>query len=348
MSHHLGGVAVAHRLACHVYVSEGRRWHAIERLLRAAKSLTQPPGLILASTFPDVDYNRTCFTFVATAPTFTEHLADAVAGVATVAADIVDMREQHAAHPRLGVLDHVSVHPLAEEATMDAAANAARAVAERLGNGSPHLPYYLYGAASASGDVRLSAIRRSLGYFAGETSGNWQGTGAGGTAKNAIPDTLAPDGGPATVHDAHGIVCVGATPWVTHVNVPLVVSDASVNDDDLLPRARSIARAIAERHGGLPGVEAMALPKRTPPFPPNLGDADLESLRSSVEQALAAHSSDGAVQVVEVACNVRTPDVTSPEKVVETVLARARACGLKAHNVGAYTTQATKEELLSM
>lgn len=332
--------AAATPLACHVYVSEGRRWPAVERVTRAAMAAgaRSPRNVFLARTFPDVDYNRTCFTFVADDPA---ELGTAVASVAQVAAEVVDMREQEARHPRLGVLDHVSVHPLGTSGAdgMADASVAARNIAARLGD-DVGLPYYLYGAASATGDVRLAAIRRALGYFSGEAHGKWQGVGTG--AKDA---PLAADGGPAEPHEARGIVCVGATAWVTHVNVPLVSADNDVGT--LLTRARSIARAVAERHGGLTGVEAMALPKHTPPLPPRLGDAsqDLEALRSSVEAALASHAEHASV--VEVACNVRLPDVTPPSSVVAAVLAHASSAGLAAHPVGAYETQAGPASLLA-
>lgn len=49
-----------------------------------------------------------------------------------------------------------------------------------------------------------------------------------------------------------GVAAVGASPWVTNLNVPLATGD--------LAAARHIARAVSTRGGGLPHVEAMALP----------------------------------------------------------------------------------------
>ena len=45
--------------------------------------------------------------------------------------------------------------------------------------------------------------------------------------------------------------CGDAGPWVSNVNCQLHGKD--------LQTAQSIARAVAEKHGGLPGVQAMAL-----------------------------------------------------------------------------------------
>lgn len=49
-----------------------------------------------------------------------------------------------------------------------------------------------------------------------------------------------------------GVAAVGASPWVTNLNVPLATAD--------LQAARRIARAVSARGSGLPHVEAMALP----------------------------------------------------------------------------------------
>ena len=48
------------------------------------------------------------------------------------------------------------------------------------------------------------------------------------------------------------MACVGATPWVTNLNIPLRTADMVLS--------RQIARALSERGGGLAAVEAMALP----------------------------------------------------------------------------------------
>jgi len=48
------------------------------------------------------------------------------------------------------------------------------------------------------------------------------------------------------------VACIGATPWVTNLNVPLETDDVEVS--------RRIARLLSARGGGLAHVEAMALP----------------------------------------------------------------------------------------
>ena len=54
------------------------------------------------------------------------------------------------------------------------------------------------------------------------------------------------------LHPARGVVLVGAVPWVTNYNIQLHTTD--------LKAGREIATAVSQRGGGLPDVEAMALP----------------------------------------------------------------------------------------
>jgi glutamate formiminotransferase len=61
-----------------------------------------------------------------------------------------------------------------------------------------------------------------------------------------------PDMGPSSIRMRHGVAAIGASPWVTNLNVPLATAD--------LQAARRIARGVSARGGGLPAVEAMALP----------------------------------------------------------------------------------------
>ena len=70
----------------------------------------------------------------------------------------------------------------------------------------------------------------------------------------ALPTNLLPDFGPAAVHPQWGIATVGAVPWVVNYNALL--------DTDAMDVARQIARAVSTRGGGLPCVEAMALPHK--------------------------------------------------------------------------------------
>jgi glutamate formiminotransferase len=89
-------------------------------------------------------------------------LAAAVLSVAEAALTALDLRNHAADHPRLGVLDHVSLHPLGQQATLQQAAEAATCLGQQLAAAPFMLPVYYYGAAQPTGR-RLAEIRRQLG-----------------------------------------------------------------------------------------------------------------------------------------------------------------------------------------
>jgi hypothetical protein len=87
---------------------------------------------------------------------------DAVQAVAHHALQHIDLTTHAAQHPRLGVLDHVSLHPLGPQATLSLAAQAATAIGQQLAQSPLQLPVYFYGAAHPQ-YRRLAEIRRRLG-----------------------------------------------------------------------------------------------------------------------------------------------------------------------------------------
>lgn len=89
-------------------------------------------------------------------------LTAAVLAVAEAALSALDLRSHAADHPRLGVLDHVSLHPLGQQATLQQAADAATSLGQQLAAAPFGLPVYYYGAAHPAGR-RLAEIRRQLG-----------------------------------------------------------------------------------------------------------------------------------------------------------------------------------------
>jgi hypothetical protein len=89
-------------------------------------------------------------------------LAATVNAVAQHALQYIDLRAHAAQHPRLGVLDHVAIHPLGPQATLSQAAQAAAAIGQQLCQQPLQLPVYYYGAAHPK-HRRLAEIRRRLG-----------------------------------------------------------------------------------------------------------------------------------------------------------------------------------------
>lgn len=106
-----------------------------------------------------------------------EQLAAAAARLSKAALRLLDLRHHSATHPRLGVVDHISCHPLAAPgplleagAGMQQAANLARAIGQELGGGEGAVPVFLYGAAHPQ-QRALADVRRAMGYFQGSSQG---------------------------------------------------------------------------------------------------------------------------------------------------------------------------------
>ncbi len=94
------------------------------------------------------------------------------------------------------------------------------------------------------GAESLASIRRSLGYFSGNYDQLWIG------APILPPD--APEPAYGGWRSKYGASLVGVTEgWVTNLNVLL---DCSVLED-----AKTIAKSVSGRFGGIKGVQTMAL-----------------------------------------------------------------------------------------
>lgn len=222
-------------LACHVYVSEGRQPSLIQRLVEKTTSV---PSIAVLRVFEDSVYNRTGIS-VAGPP---EPLQVAMESLAMAALETIDIRTHKGSHPRIGAVDHVSVHPL-HGTCLEDAAEVARNVGEQIGS-KGQVPVYLYGAAHSHGKS-LADIRRSLGYFSGSKGGEWLGPRLEGET------SILPDYGPSIVTSKSGCAAVGAVPWVVNFNVELDTQD--------LIFAKQVAKTVSERGGGLVGIQAMAL-----------------------------------------------------------------------------------------
>jgi glutamate formiminotransferase len=145
----------------------------------------------------------------------------------------IDLTKHEASHPRLGVVDHMSFHPL-ENCSLDELGRFVENFGEQVAKDSS-LPVLLYGYAHQD-HKQLAEVRRGAGYF------------KDGLAINA---TVHADFGPTDVDPRVGVVCLGVVPFLLNFNVRLTTSDLSVG--------RTIAKGVRERNGGLAKVEALAL-----------------------------------------------------------------------------------------
>ncbi|KAH6795458.1 hypothetical protein C2S51_036444 [Perilla frutescens var. frutescens] len=227
---------------CKVYISESRNKAALVAIERAAKLIPEAP---IINKFEDATYNRVGYTLVSeigTSPN-SSPLRNAVFEMVKAAFEAIDLGLHCGSHPRLGVVDHICFHPLAGLA-LDCVAETAKSLAADVGSGL-QVATFLYGAAHHEGRS-LDSIRRELGYFKPNASGNqW----VGGPESETLQ--LNPDEGPPRAVQRKGVVVIGATQWVDNYNVPLFSTDMAA--------VRRIAKRISGRGGGLPSVQSMAL-----------------------------------------------------------------------------------------
>ncbi|XP_021280567.1 formimidoyltransferase-cyclodeaminase-like isoform X1 [Herrania umbratica] len=233
-------------LCCKIFFSESRNRAALDAIERAARL---DPETVVVNKFEDRAYNRSRYTLVSyvvhdsTGNAIYSPLQRTVLTMVEAAYGAINLELHSGAHPRLGVVDDIVLHPLARS-SLDEAAWLAKAVAADIGN-ILQVPVFLYGAAHPTGKA-LDTIRRELGYFRPNFMGNqWAGW--------TMPEILSekPDEGPTSVSRARGITMIGACPWVGLYNVPIMSTDVSV--------ARQIARMVSARGGGLPTVQTLGL-----------------------------------------------------------------------------------------
>jgi glutamate formiminotransferase len=179
----------------------------------------------LLDVHADEDHNRSVFTLVGTE----SELADAlVAGIRT-AAERIDLREHEGAHPRIGAADVVPIVPL-RPGDMERARAAAALVGARIGE-ELGLPVFVY----APPERGPAFYRRG---------------GPAGLQRRIDEGELAPDFGPAQLHESAGGVILGA-------RLPLIAFNVNLRGE--LAAAQEVAALVREKGGGFPGVRALGL-----------------------------------------------------------------------------------------
>jgi glutamate formiminotransferase len=179
----------------------------------------------LLDVHADEDHNRSVFTLVGSE----DELSDALLAGIAVAKERIDLREHEGAHPRIGAADVVPIVPLRpddwERAVQAAPAIGAR-IADELG-----LP-----------DFHYAPPERGPAYY--------RRGGPAGLQGRIEDGELAPDFGPAQLHESAGGVILGA-------RRPLIAFNVNLRGD--LEAARAIASVVREKGGGFPGVRALGL-----------------------------------------------------------------------------------------
>lgn len=205
-------------------VSEGRDAAVIAAL---GEAFSGPARLL--DVHVDADHHRSVYTLIGTGDELVETLFTGIAR----AAELIDLRGHHGAHPRIGAADVVPIVPLesgAEQPAHDAAHKLADRVAAEL-----YLPVFFYG--------RLTQSRREPAFF--------RRGGPEELQRRIDQGELTPDRGPTQLHATAGAMILGVRDPLIAFNVNLATDDVEV--------ARAIAGVVRERDGGLPGVRALGI-----------------------------------------------------------------------------------------
>ncbi len=185
-------------IECVPNFSEGRDLGVIKQITAAIEAVE---GVSLLDVDPGASTNRTVVTFVG-AP---EAAVEAAFRGIQKAAELIDMRKQKGAHPRMGATDvcpFVPVSDVSWEEAIECAQSLGKRVADEL-----KIPVYLYEkAASAPERSNLSIIR------AGEYEGFFE--------KIKQP-AWKPDFGPAVFNEKSGATVIGARDFLVAYNVNL-------------------------------------------------------------------------------------------------------------------------------
>jgi len=187
---------------CVPNISEGRNPEIYNAVAQAAAAVS---GVELLDVDPGVETNRTVITFVGEP----EAVLEGAFQLVVAARGLIDMREHHGAHGRMGAVDVCPFVPVAG-VDMDDCVELANRLAKRVGE-ELSLPVYLYEFAATRPERRsLAAIRK------GEYEALPQ--------KLEDPD-FSPDYGPAVFVPEFGAMVTGARKFLVAYNVNLNVTD---------------------------------------------------------------------------------------------------------------------------
>ncbi len=196
---------------CVPNISEGKDRAIIDEL---AQVVSAQPGVRLLDVDPGAETNRTVYTFVGEP----EAVARAAFAFTARAQQLIDMRQHHGAHARIGAVDVCPFVPVAG-VSMDDCVALARRVGERVGR-ELQIPVYLYEAAA------LRPERRNL---ADVRKGEYEGLEAKLADANWVPDF-----GPAAFGETQkksGASVIGARPFLVAYNVNLNTRDKKLAND---------------------------------------------------------------------------------------------------------------------
>ena len=211
-------------LECVLNFSEGRDESIIDEIVSAVKTVK------VLDVHSDSDHNRSVVTMVGEE----QPVRQAAFDLTEKATQLLDISNHAGVHPFIGVVDVIPFIPLSGSTMLDAV-NASHLLGKELWS-KLKLPVYYYGFAA------MIAERKDLPYV---RKGGYE------ALRREINDPhRKPDVGEGLNHKA-GAVAVGARNFLIAFNINLNTNDLSL--------ARSIAKNIREKDGGLKGVRALGL-----------------------------------------------------------------------------------------
>ncbi len=217
-------------LECVPNISEGRDRN---RIMSIAEEAKRHNGVKLLDVSSDEDHHRSVITFIGEP----QVVKEAALSLARKAIELIDMREHHGGHPRLGAVDVVPFVPI-QGVEMSEAVQIAREFGQTMG--AAGLPIFYYEEAATRPERKdLPSIRK------GEYEGLCQ--------KLKDPQ-WKPDEGPSKFDPRAGATVVGA-------RFPLVAYNVNLGTEDL-SIAREIAKKVRFKDGGFPYVRALAVALR--------------------------------------------------------------------------------------
>jgi glutamate formiminotransferase / formiminotetrahydrofolate cyclodeaminase len=181
--------------------SEGRDIAVVRQIADAVESVD---GVMLLNIDPGEATNRTVITFAGEP----EAVAEAAFRAVDKAAQLIDMRQQHGAHPRIGATDVLPIVPVSG-ITLEECAELSRRLAKRMAD-ELQIPCYCYEAAAFKPEHRNLALCRK---------GEYEGL-----AERVDDDVEAPDFGRRPFDEQlarTGCSVVGARNYLIAVNFNL-------------------------------------------------------------------------------------------------------------------------------
>lgn len=207
--------------------SEGRKQEVVSAL---RETIAEVETACVLDTHIDPDHNRSVVTFVASPLRIVEAAFNAV----SLAAALIDMRTHRGVHPRIGATDVLPFVPVSA-VTMADCVELAHQAGQRIAT-ELSIPVFYYERAALRDDrVNLEDVRRGALELLREQIGT--------------KPERAPDLGPRKLHETAGAIAVGARPFLIAFNINLATSDVTL--------ARTIAKLIRARSGGLPSLKAL-------------------------------------------------------------------------------------------